>query len=1327
MNQNQFFLALSLILLLLLIGDILISKNHRKRLITLEKVMIGLVIPAVVFCAYSGVDGIIEDERLTNENIYRAYKRVTMDDKKSEDIVRNLKSKGIDNLDVDIVRIMLLNKKGNYQRAEREIAALESKAINKEDKLKINAQKTICLAGMGRVDEAVGVITKNPESGISTNAGDLNNQEYLNQIIDEQAMEIADKYRDKEKSIEFIVQKEELQKKINDYDDLEEARGELNIILAKRPDDIETKKMLLQVEIKREDYDNSVNLAKEIIQQENTLENRINLTNIYAQQAVENLYEPEAASPSAEATEDIGSKVRIYRIERLEEKMEKLNERLNTVHSNENREKLAGDVEEIKAKINELEKEIKLAPLRKVTNYMVANRPFNKSELAPYYLQLAKLQFLINDTEVAKKTLEAFSGVAQSYKGEIETSQAYEALKEAVDQPSYEKVCTAETQQSIQKAVESVGSSVRVAGIGNENLTIDQEFQNYLQSYIKYGGVQIDIKRVDTSRYPDIECRLSIGGDKKGLLSRNIKFVKNDFNIEDTFMNVNDFTVGQNLSNEKNVVLALDVSGSMNGQPLYHSKVAAVSFIESISKDTNIAVVSFSSDATLENSFTNDKALSKNSINSLNSDGGTNIHSALGLALEQLDTTLGKKAIILFTDGRDGSNSDIGQQIEEAQNQGIPVYTIGLGDVDTAYLANIADGTGAKFYNALNANELHSIYDVLQKQIQNDYIIRYRVVNEAEKARYFAIDLTKLKGNGYAEYSLGAEEAEEEETAGEIVEIIPEPESNNIFCLTGIKNSSINIDTLKKDVYIDIMGSGFKGNIKVKIGNRDVKEVKVIDEKNIKVGLPQNIQLGTYSVYGVNEEGKVSVLKDSLSVVNSSTLTELKLGNGYVIKANAITTVNQIDYICKGNVIINDFIRVAGDVTAHKYDDNNGNIVGNSKMYVTFNKNRNKYLSAINKTGEYTVSTSKFDIDVSRDEAILESDGFNTDILFFQSNVGRGRIYKDKIMLTIFSFEFDEDLYDYVEDSKFLKNHKKEKSLLGSNPLFEVGVAKDRGATIKARFSLADLKLPVIKKLGKTTFTVDIDTEIGQLELVGETEFKCIKLLDKIEGFHAKALFNKFLLDEFEIGLDTDIAINSIFKLKGFDVGGKNIAEANRLKQLRKVTAIVSANMGVGPDIKIPLINDEKKFNIVELEEARGEVRLDFRDLLLKANAKLFNQEFADARVRIGDELYIMGRSEFNFDFWGVKFGSKGGTIIEYVEDKGRNSRGMHIQTDGATFYRIPKVAEANGSGMTEMFFMSDVNIFKIQIGFNDKNKLLRLTEKKDKGFFDGRYGIYTN
>ena len=93
MNQNQFFLTLSLILLLLLMGDILINKARRKKLITLEKVMIGLIIPAVVFCVYRGINGIIEDVRFTNENIYRAYKSVTTDDKKSEDIVKILESK----------------------------------------------------------------------------------------------------------------------------------------------------------------------------------------------------------------------------------------------------------------------------------------------------------------------------------------------------------------------------------------------------------------------------------------------------------------------------------------------------------------------------------------------------------------------------------------------------------------------------------------------------------------------------------------------------------------------------------------------------------------------------------------------------------------------------------------------------------------------------------------------------------------------------------------------------------------------------------------------------------------------------------------------------------------------------------------------------------------------------------------------------------------------------------------------------------------------------------------------------------------------------------
>ena len=78
-----------------------------------------------------------------------------------------------------------------------------------------------------------------------------------------------------------------------------------------------------------------------------------------------------------------------------------------------------------------------------------------------------------------------------------------------------------------------------------------------------------------------------------------------------------------------------------------------------------------------------------------------------------------QKVIILITDGYQNSGTiSVKDAVMKAKEQKVKIYTIGLGDkksFDVKLLKKIADETGAKMFQASNAQELTDVYATLNK------------------------------------------------------------------------------------------------------------------------------------------------------------------------------------------------------------------------------------------------------------------------------------------------------------------------------------------------------------------------------------------------------------------------------------------------------------------------------------------------------------------------------------------------------------------------------------------------------------------------------------
>ena len=162
-------------------------------------------------------------------------------------------------------------------------------------------------------------------------------------------------------------------------------------------------------------------------------------------------------------------------------------------------------------------------------------------------------------------------------------------------------------------------------------------------------------------------------------------------------------------------------------KPITLAKSALLEFVESFNfKKDNISVVGFSSKVDRTIGLTNNVGKIKRNIRTMKTDGSTAFYDAIIAGLKQLNGADGMNVIVALTDGNDNSSyASLVQTINEAKQMDIPVYVVGLGDVNRAMLSQIATETGGQFFYANSAKSLNAIYEKISEKLQSFYDLVY--------------------------------------------------------------------------------------------------------------------------------------------------------------------------------------------------------------------------------------------------------------------------------------------------------------------------------------------------------------------------------------------------------------------------------------------------------------------------------------------------------------------------------------------------------------------------------------------------------------------------
>jgi len=224
--------------------------------------------------------------------------------------------------------------------------------------------------------------------------------------------------------------------------------------------------------------------------------------------------------------------------------------------------------------------------------------------------------------------------------------------------------------------------------------------QGFYRQGFSQSDVALSIDAVDDSAYPLNSVTLSVS-DAQGFPIRGL--TKDNFTLVQSGINLPIISVTPLNQKPLTIALVIDTSRSTayGTTPSLGSVIQSLSeFIDHVSLNDQIEVISFSDDVVVRQAPTSDKTLVKDALTSLSSQGNASLNDAIVTAVETIKDQPGRRLLVLMTDGPDSGLSQytFDQAMDDAARQSVIVYPFAWGGANRDDLSKLADFTNGKVY-----------------------------------------------------------------------------------------------------------------------------------------------------------------------------------------------------------------------------------------------------------------------------------------------------------------------------------------------------------------------------------------------------------------------------------------------------------------------------------------------------------------------------------------------------------------------------------------------------------------------------------------------------
>ena len=178
------------------------------------------------------------------------------------------------------------------------------------------------------------------------------------------------------------------------------------------------------------------------------------------------------------------------------------------------------------------------------------------------------------------------------------------------------------------------------------------------------------------------------------------------------------------------VILALDTSSSMEGEPLEEIRSAAALAVESlIAEGVLVGLVEFETDTTLHSGPTQDVATLQSVIEGLEASGRTALYDGVMRAMAAFDDPDAQGNILVFADGEDNQSERTAEEvIAAASEQDIPITVIGFDTdlLDIDVLRPLAEETGGRLITTTETELIGEVFAEAATDVASQYVLTYR-------------------------------------------------------------------------------------------------------------------------------------------------------------------------------------------------------------------------------------------------------------------------------------------------------------------------------------------------------------------------------------------------------------------------------------------------------------------------------------------------------------------------------------------------------------------------------------------------------------------------
>ena len=222
------------------------------------------------------------------------------------------------------------------------------------------------------------------------------------------------------------------------------------------------------------------------------------------------------------------------------------------------------------------------------------------------------------------------------------------------------------------------------------------------------------------------------GGLVMGLRQSDFEIYENDQKQA-----ISTFTAGEFPAT---VVLGVDRSFSMAGEPLRLAKLASQQFLRQLRPTDRSMVVAISDEAEIIAPMSTDRTAQTRAIAGLDAWSSTALHDAIVLTLDRLEGEPGRQAMIVFSDGTDRySHATASQVVDRARRSHALIYPITIAKNAKnrpPLAAELATLTGGRSFQLRDAKELDATLSTIAREIRYQYLIGYTPATAAAKGAH---------------------------------------------------------------------------------------------------------------------------------------------------------------------------------------------------------------------------------------------------------------------------------------------------------------------------------------------------------------------------------------------------------------------------------------------------------------------------------------------------------------------------------------------------------------------------------------------------------------